>query len=134
MARSRMTIQSSFPAAKKAAWETVQQAREVWLEVGQETAESRANDQAATRGYELQVGVEKERLGHQSARIFAATHSSKWGSDPWFLRFFEYGAVHIPAMPFMRPASRKANKAFVAVMGDQLEGNIRRRTGRGRRR
>lgn len=128
LARPRVKIESQFPAVKKAGWETVQKAREVWMEVGQETAESRANDQAATRGYELQVGIEKERLGHQSARIYPVTHSEKWGDDPWFLRFFEFGAVHIQAMPFMRPAARKANKAFVGVMGDQLEGNIRRRT------
>lgn len=133
MARARMRIESQFPAVKKAAWETVQEARELWLETAQDTAEAKASDQAATRGYDLQVGVEKERLGHQSARVFAATHSSKWGSDPWFLRFFEYGAVQIPAMPFMRPAARKANKAFVARMGDDLEGKIRKRTRRSRR-
>jgi hypothetical protein len=132
MARPRMRIESSFPAVKKAGWETVQEAREVWLEVAEETAESRAESQGASRGYELQVGIGKERLGHQSARIFPVTHSSKWGDDPWFLRFFEYGSVQIPAMPFMRPAARKANKAFVAEMGDKLEGNIRRRTGRRR--
>lgn len=130
MARSRMTIESQFPAVKKAGWETVQKAREVWLEVAEETAQSKVSDQAATRGYDLQVGIEKERLGFQSARIFAATHSSRWGNDPWFLRFFEYGSVNIPAMPFMRPASRKANKAFVAEMGSELEGTIRKRTRR----
>lgn len=132
MAKSRMTLRSEFPAVKEAAWETVKEAREVWLDVAQSTAQSKVEDQAATRGYELQVGIEKERLGNQSARIFATTYSSKWGNDPWFLRFYEYGAVHIPAMPFMRPASRKANKAFVERMGDDLEGKIRRRTG-GRR-
>lgn len=133
MARKQMTIQSSFPAVKKAAWETVQIARERWLDVAEDTAQSRVEDQAATRGYELQVGIEGERIGFQSARIFAATHSSRWGNDPWFLRFFEYGAVHIAAMPFMRPAARKANREFVSVMGADLEGRIRRRTGRRRR-
>lgn len=122
-----MTIRSEFPAVKKAAWETVQQAREVWLETGQETGEKKAESQAATRGYALQVGIDKERLGRQSARISAATHSSKWGDDPWFLRYFEYGTAYIPAMPFMRPAARTANKAFVTAMGTQLEGKIRRR-------
>ncbi len=131
--KARMTIESSFPAVKKAGWETVQQARDRWLDVAEDTAEAKANDQAATRGYELQVGIEGERVGYQSARIFAATHTSRWGDDPWLLRFFEYGTVHIPAMPFMRPAARKANKEFVAVMGDKLEGNIRKRTRRARR-
>ncbi len=126
-------MESSFPAVKKAAWETVQQARDRWIDVAEDTAQTKANDQAATRGYELQVGIKGERLGHQSARIFAVTHTSKWGDDPWILRLFEYGAVHSPAMPFMRPASRKANKEFKAVMGDDLEGNIRKRTRKARR-
>lgn len=122
-----MTIRSDFPAVKRAAWETVQEARELWLETGQETGEKKAADQAATRGYALQVGIDKERLGFQSARISAVTHTSKWGDDPWILRFFEYGTVRIPAMPFMRPAARKANKTFVVHLGSQLEGKIRRR-------
>lgn len=133
MARPRVRIESSFPAVKKAGWETVQQAREVWMDVAKETAQAKVSDQAATRGYELQVGIEAERIGFQSARIFPATYTSKWGDDPWFLRLFEYGAVHIPAMPFMRPGARKGNKAFRDYMGDQLEGNIRKRARRGRR-
>lgn len=122
-----MTVQSNFKAVKKAGWETVREARELWLEVGQETAQSKVDDQAATRGYNLKVGIGKERLGFQSARIFTTAHSEKWGDDPFFLRFFEYGSVQIPAMPFIRPAARKANKAFVGAMGDKLEGKIRRR-------
>lgn len=127
MARNRVIIRSEFPAVKKAAWETVAAAREVWKHVGEETAEDKAASQAATRGYALQVGVGSENIGHQSARIFPVTHSSRWGDDPWFLRFFEYGTVNIQPMPFMRPAARVANKAFVAAMGTQLEGKIRRR-------
>lgn len=130
---SKVTVRHEFPAVKKAAWETVQAARENWKHVGEGEAESRAETQAATRGYALQVGMGSENLGHQSARIFPVTHSSRWGDDPWFLRFFEFGTVHIGAMPFIRPAARKANKAFVAAMGSQLEGRIRRRTGRIRR-
>lgn len=127
MAKNRVIIRSEFPAVKKAAYEAVQEAREVWLETGQETAEAKAADQAGSRGYALQVGIAKEHIGFQSARIVAVTHTSKWGDDPWFLRFFEYGTVNIPAMPFMRPAARKANKAFVAVLGTALEGKIRMR-------
>ena len=127
MAKPRMTITSEFKAVKEAGYEAVQEARELWLEVAAETAQSKANDQAATRGYALQVGIDKERLGFQSARISAVTHSEKWGDDPWFLRFFEYGTVQLQAMPFMRPASRKANKAFVSYLGSHLEGKIRRK-------
>jgi len=127
MAKSRIVVESKFPAAKRAAWETVQEAREAWLETGQQTAQDKVDSQAATRGYALQVGIEKERVGHQSARIFTVAHSESHGDDPFYLRFFEYGTVHIPAMPFIRPGARKANKAFVAVMGTQLEGKIRRK-------
>ena len=123
-----MSIRYEFKDVKKAGWETVQEAREVWLNSGAQEAEQRASNQAATRGYNLQVGIDKERLGFQSARISAVTHTQKWGDDPWILRFFEYGTVQIPAMPFMRPAARKANKLFVAYMGRALEGNIRRKS------
>ena len=133
MAKNRVVLRSEFPAVKKAAWEVVNEAREVWLQVGANTAEETASSKAASAGYSLQVGIDKEKVGHQSARISAVTHSSKWGDDPWFLRFFEYGTVHIQAMPFMRPAERKAKKAFLGVMGSQLEGTIRRRTGGARR-
>ena len=126
MAKS-VVIRSNFPAVKRAGWETVQAAREIWKQVGEETAEAKAESQGATRGYALSVGLGSENIGHQSARFFPVTHSSKWGDDPWFLRFFEYGTVHIQAMPFMRPAATKANKAFTAAMGTMLEGKIRRR-------
>ena len=122
-----MSIRSEFPAVKRAGHEAVQEARELWLETGAEEGEKKAASQAGTRGYALQVGIDKERVGFQSARITAVTHSEKWGDDPWFLRFFEYGTVFIPAMPFIRPAARKANKAFVAHLGANLEGKIRRR-------
>ena len=132
-AKNRIVLVNEFPAAHKAAWETVQAARERWLAVGADTAEEKAQSGAGTHGYNLQVGIAKERLGHQSARIHAVTHSSKWGDDPWFLRFFEYGSVNIQAMPFMRPAERKAKKAFLEVMGSQMEGKIRRKTRRAAR-
>ena len=134
MAKPTVRIEGSFKAVKEAGWETVTEARELWLETAKDTAESKAADLAATRGYALQVGVDQERIGHQSARITAHAPSSKWGSGDWFLRFFEYGTTHIPAMPFMRPAARKANKAFVAAMGSHLEGNIRKRSRRRRQR
>lgn len=129
MAKNRVVIRSNFPAVKRAGWEAVQEARELWKATGKETAEKKATDQAATRGYALQVGVDAENIGFQSARITPTTHSSRWGDDPWFLRFFEYGTVFIPAMPFMRPAARKANKVFVAHLGAHLEGKISRRAG-----
>jgi len=123
----RVVIESRFPAVKAAAYETVALARQAWIDQGTDTANERLQSQAATRGYALSAVIEGEPIGHQSARIFVAAHSSKWGTDPWFMRFFEYGTAYIPAMPFIRPAARKANKTFVQVMGDDLDGRIRRR-------
>jgi hypothetical protein len=125
--KNRIVIRSEFPAVKRAAWETVQKARETWLEVGAKEAQEKVDSQAATRGYNLSIGIGKERLGFQSARIFTTAHSVRWGDDPFWERFFEYGTLTIPAMPFVRPAARKANKAFLLEMGTKLEGNIRRK-------
>ena len=129
-APARLHIQSSFPAVKEAAYETVKEAREKWMETGKEVGERKAASQAASRGWVLQIAIDPEPIGHQSARISAVTHSKKWGDDPFFLRYFEYGSVNIQAMPFLRPAHRAANKEFLKVMGDQLEGKIRRKTKR----
>lgn len=127
MARNRVKVESRFHAAGKATRELAVRNREIWLDVGAETMEKRASDQAASRGYALQVGIDKERVGFQSARLTPVTHSEKWGDDPWFLRFFEFGTVHIGAMPFVRPGARKANKAYIAAWGKDWEGWVRRR-------
>jgi len=133
LAKQRYRIESNFRAVKRAAWETVQEARELWIAEARTTARQKLESGAATHGYALSAGVEGERVGFQSARIYTVAHSSKWGDNPWWLRFFEYGAVQIQAIPFMRPAARKANKVFVARMGSQLEGKIKRRAGVRRR-
>jgi hypothetical protein len=125
---AKMEIRYQFKPVNEAAYEAVQEARELWMDTAQTTAQQKVDDFAATRGYNLSIGVGKERLGFQSARIFAAATSEKWGDDPWWVRFFEYGTVAIPAMPFMGPAARKANKVFVAYMGVELEGKIRRKS------
>ena len=125
---SKMTVKYEFKPVKEAGWEAVQEAREIWMEIGQNEAQQKVDQQAATRGFNLSIGIGKERIGHQSARIYSTAHSEKWGDDPWWTRFFEYGTVTIPAMPFIRPGARKANKAFVTAMGTQLESKIRRKS------
>jgi hypothetical protein len=45
-AKSRIKIESNFPAVKRAGWETVTEARELWLEVGQSTAQQKVESQA----------------------------------------------------------------------------------------
>jgi len=118
-------IQNNFPAVKEAAHELVQEARLAWIETGKQVSNKRFQNGAATRGYALQGVIEGETIGFQSARIYIVGHSEKWGDDPWFFRFFEYGTVYITAMPFIRPGARAANKVFMAMMGTQLDRKIR---------
>lgn len=120
MAKPRVKIESRFPAVKKAAHELANHARDVWKDVGEDTAEKYLERIDDTRGYELPIDIQSERVGFQSARFFY---------DPFYGRWFEYGTVRLPASPFMRPASRKARKAYVALMADDFEGWIRQRAG-----
>lgn len=118
MAQSRIKIVSRFPAAKAAAHEAVQQARDKALDVGEDEAERRLERIDDTRGYALPTDIQQEKTGHQSGLI---------RYPEWYGRFFEYGTTYIGASPFMRPAHRKMKKEFVERMGDNFEGFIRRR-------
>ena len=100
---------------KKAAYEVVQHARDEALIEGVEETRKRIEKGAASRGYDLDpFVVEKENIGHQSGRIFVPTEN-------WYYKFFEFGTVHIPAIPFIRPAHRKMRKVFREEMGDNFE-------------
>lgn len=118
MAKSRMRLESRFPAVKDAAHDAVRHARDLALNVGEGEAEKRLERLDDSRGYELPIDVGQEKTGFQSGRIFY---------DPWYGRFFEYGTATIPAGPFMRPAHRKMRKAFLESMGDDFPGFIRRK-------
>ena len=120
-AKSKMRLESRFPAVKKAAYEVVQKARDEALIEGVEETRRRIEKGAASRGYDLDpFVVEKENIGHQSGRIFVP-------SEKWYYKFFEFGTVYIPAMPFIRPAHRKMRAKFRDVMGDDFEKFVRRR-------
>ena len=115
MAKSKMVLRSDFPAAKQGAYETVQLARKLALDAGEEVAKRRIESSP----YELHPeDVGQENIGFQSGRVFF---------DPFYGKFFEYGTVHIQPSPFMRPAHRQMRKIFLGVMGHQLEGFISRR-------
>jgi len=118
MAQSSIKLESNFPAAKKAAWETAQHARELALNMGEAEAEKRLERIDDTHGWELPIDVGQENIGHQSGRIFY---------EPWYGRFFEYGTTRIPASPFMRPAHRKMRKVYLAAMGGELQRFINRK-------
>ena len=117
--KNKVKIVSNFPAVKKAGWETVQHARGLALAAGEEIAIRKVQALNDQRGYNLpedQIG--KETIGFQSGRVFVG---------PWFMRFFEYGTLYLPAFPMIRPASRTMRKIFLAEMGGNLEKFISRR-------
>lgn len=117
MAKKRLSLESNFPAAKRAGWEAVQAARKAALDAGEHTAETRLERIDDSRGYELPIDVQQENIGHQSGRIFY---------PQWYGRFFEYGTTYIHAQPFIRPAHRQMRKVFLAEM-DGLDRFISRR-------
>jgi HK97 gp10 family phage protein len=117
-AKNRVKLESRFPAVKEAAHDAVRAARDLALNVGEGEAEKRLERIDDQRGYELPIDIEQEHTGFQSGRIFYSQ---------WYGRFFEYGTVRIPAAPFMRPAHRKMRKTFLASMGEDFDGFVKRR-------
>lgn len=117
-AKSKMKLESRFPAAKEAAHDAVRHARDLALNAGELEAEKRLERIDDTRGYELPIDIGQENIGFQSGRIFY---------EPWWGKFFEYGTVRIPAAPFMRPAHRRMRKVFVTAMGGDFDGFVRRK-------
>jgi HK97 gp10 family phage protein len=122
MATNKVKIESHFPAAKRAAWETVQSARALALAAGKETAIRKVEALNDQRGYNLPEDmIDSENIGHQSGRVYIG------GDDQFYWRFFEYGTKDIPAFPMIRPASTAMRKVFLAQMGGSLERFIRAR-------
>jgi hypothetical protein len=124
----KLIVESRFPQVKKAAQDTMQRAQKVWSQVGVEEAERLAASQAANRGYDnLDISVEVVQGRGNTLALTPTADSLKWGDDPWWIRFFEYGTVFIPAMPFLRPAASRANKAYGLTVLNDLEKNIRKK-------
>lgn len=109
---------SRFPEAKKGARDAFEHAIGKALDVGEAEAEKRLERIDDTKGYDLPIDVGQEQ-SQMSGRI---------EYDPFYGRWFEYGTVYIPATPFMRPAHRKMRKEFIAKVGDDFEGWVRKRT------
>lgn len=113
---NKIKLESRFPAAKKAAYETVVVARKLALDAGEEVAKRRIE----SGPYDLHPEhVHQENIGHQSGRVWY---------DDWYARFLEFGTVHIQPYPFIRPAHRQMRKIFLGAMGANLEKFISRRT------
>ena len=120
--KSKIHLESRFPAAKEAAYEMVAVARDLALAAGKETAIRKVQQLNDSRGYNLpEDEIDSEKIGFQSGRVYIG------GKDEFYWRFFEYGAVQIPAFPMIRPAHRVMRKVFLGTMGGELDGFIRRR-------
>jgi hypothetical protein len=122
--KNRVVLRSNFAAVKRAGHEAVQQARDRALDEGEDAAEQRLERANNSRGWNLPTDIEQEKTGFQSGLI---------RYDHFFGPWFEYGAVHLPASPFMRPAHRKMRKRFVDELDDNFEGWVRRKAGMRRR-
>jgi HK97 gp10 family phage protein len=119
-AKNRVVLRSNFPAVKRAKTEFVRHAVDAALIVGENTANQRIERNDARKDYNLPADVDKERIGFQSGKI---------SYDHWWGRFFEYGTVYIPAVPFMRPAHRAMRQTFIGLMGSEFDGWVKRRAG-----
>jgi hypothetical protein len=122
--KNRVTIQSNFRLAEKAAHEAVQMAVVHAVGEGEQTAADRLDQQASTRGYDLS-GADMEKMVWPKGGKISYPH--------FYGRFFEYGTAYIPAMSFIRPGSRKMRKTFIADMGAGFEKWVSRRAGMRRR-
>ena len=117
MAKPRMRLESRFPEVKRAARAAVRESIRLGVNAGEGEAEKRLERIDDTRGYELPIDVKSE-TGDDDGKIVY---------EPFYGRWFEYGTVHIPAAPFMRPAHRKMRKVFRDSMADDFEGFVRKR-------
>ena len=111
MAKNRVIVRSNFLVAAAAGRVAVRDAVGKAVDAGQKRADERARQQASSRGYNLhELEIEKEHQG-EKGRIW---------TDPWWARFFEYGTVHISAMPFIRPGSRQMRKVLKQELGENF--------------
>ena len=122
MAKNRIHVESRFPAVKRAAYETVQLARMLALDAGEEVAHRKVEKLNDERGYNLpEDNIGQEKVGFQSGRVYIG------GDDEFYWRFFEYGTVHITAFPMIRPAGKAMNTVYQATIIGNLGKEIERR-------
>lgn len=123
---TEIKVDEDFSGVVKAARAAVRSAIKYGVDGGRDTAQATVEAQSASRGYDLNVQMASQRRGDVGKFFTATAVSEKWGLDPFFLRFFEYGTHHIEPMPFMRPGAKVMEASFLARMKD-LETEIQRR-------
>ena len=116
--KSKMHIESNFLKAAAAGREATAFAVEQAVKEGKRKAAERIDSAAGRRGYNLSGSAVKSEWHGLDGGI---------GVEEFWWRFFEYGTLHMAAMPFLRPGHRAMRKSFIEWMGVDFEGWISRR-------
>lgn len=115
---ARVVLRSNFRLAKKAGKEAVADAIEKATETMHDEASNRLDKAAGARGYNLySTDIDFETSDEDGKIVYRKFYG----------KFFEYGTVYIPPIPFMRPAHRKGRKRLLDELGDNFEKWVRRR-------
>jgi len=115
-----MVLKSNFKLAAKEVHKGLEDAVEKWMEVGEDTAKETLTKREAQRGYSLNTlydSISSEKRGDLDAAIVVAA---------WYAHFFEWGTRFIDPMPFLRPAKRKADKAFREEAKNKIQQRVKR--------
>lgn len=117
-----MKLTSNWNKVPGAMDEVIREGAEEWRRVTEEQTKSNLARQEGRRGYALNEMYE-------SITSSATLNEAIVKFGVWYAHFFEFGTMHIEAMPMLRPAKRKGDAAFKAKVDGQAERTIRRRAG-----
>lgn len=121
MAAMKIKLDSNFIRAKDAGHDAVAQAIRKAIDAGGNVTKKKIDSQAGSRGYNLDSGAVSTNVTPFDGAIMVGAPADFW----W--RFFEYGSKNIPAMPSIRPGSRKARKVLKQELDENFEKFISRR-------
>ena len=110
----KLHIKSNFRLLPGAAKDGLEEAVEAWKDEGEDWTKSSMAKQESKTGYnfnEAYDSIKAERQGQLEAAF---------GVDVWWWPFFEYGTIHIPPTPAVRPSKTKADRKFKSVAGSSV--------------
>jgi hypothetical protein len=130
MAKTVVRVKANFKKAAKAGDEIVAKAVAEAIKEGEKTAKNRIELNSAGRGYNLDSSLVQSEVSTAVGSFsgFMNTSGRIWVEDFWW-RFFEYGTLYIPAMPFLRPAAGRAGHVFTRIVTDNLPKEIEAKAG-----
>lgn len=120
-AKARIKVESNFKVAKEAGHDALALAIRKAVDEGAQVTKAKIDSQAGSRGYDLHSDAVSTNVTPFDGAIMVGSAADFW----W--RFFEYGSANIPAMPVIRPGSRKARKVLKEELAENFEKFISRR-------